>query len=78
MQEHALKDNVALIVVLRACRGPPSSAGADSAQSGLSFAVANSHLLFNPKRGDIKVGYLHIQLSVVVISRRCTTGAVRL
>ena len=49
MADHGLKDNVGLIVALKPV-GPSSSDGAPT------LAVANTHLLFNPKRGDVKLG----------------------
>eukprot|EP00898_Chlorokybus_atmophyticus_P008916 jgi/Chlat1/9025/Chrsp94S08292 len=58
-QEHGLRNNVALISKLR-------DAG-DAADSGPSLVgamlVANTHILFNPKRGDIKLGQMRILLN---------------
>ncbi len=58
MAELQLKDNVALIVLLR----PRTGTGARGRKTPC-IVVANTHLLFNPKRGDIKAwppwtGYL--------------------
>ena len=49
MADHGLKDNVALVVGLKPV-GPSASEGAPT------LVVANTHLLFNPKRGDVKLG----------------------
>lgn len=49
MADHGLKDNVALIVALRPV-GPSAGPAAPT------LLVANTHLLFNPKRGDVKLG----------------------
>ena len=68
MQKYGLKDNVGLIVVLRARTASPQAASLPTGVSsafeqppatalqGPAVAIANTHLLFNPKRGDIKVG----------------------
>ena len=53
MSNFSLKDNVGLIVVLRA--RPQGSAAPGSIQDSPAIAIANTHLIFNPKRGDIKV-----------------------
>jgi hypothetical protein len=49
------RDNVAQIIVLEDTAPTPS--GRTSAQR--SIVVANTHLLFNPKRGDVKLCQLH-------------------
>ena len=55
-----LRDNVALLVLLRPV-GPPIAVGLGKAAASQELEslplllVANTHLLFNPKRGDIKV-----------------------
>jgi hypothetical protein len=46
MRAHGLKDNVALLVLLADRERPPGAP---------ALLVGNTHLLFNPKRGDIKV-----------------------
>ena len=46
------RDNVALIVVLEDVRS-------DGAHLGRYLVVANTHLLFNTKRGDVKMCQLH-------------------
>jgi hypothetical protein len=48
MRPRGLRDNVALLVLL-ARRGAPPDGGGEPA-----LLVGNTHLLFNPKRGDIK------------------------
>jgi hypothetical protein len=57
MGEHGLRDNVGLIVLLRAQTPAPPSSPEDFPaphDEGPTLIVANTHLLFNPKRGDIK------------------------
>ena len=49
MTELQLKDNVALIVLLR-----PRETAWTMGRRLPCIAFANTHLLFNPKRGDIK------------------------
>lgn len=53
MNNYNLKDNVALIVVLRLL-GPPNALNFGTSPA---IAIANTHLIFNPKRGDIKVSF---------------------
>ena len=53
MSDFGLKDNVGLMVVLTA--RPQGSPLASSLQELPVIAIANTHLIFNPKRGDIKV-----------------------
>ena len=53
MSNFSLKDNVGLIVVLRV--RPQGSDAPSSSQDLPVIAIANTHLIFNPKRGDIKV-----------------------
>ena len=60
-----LRDNVALLVLLRplgpamhapqADLGPAAAGPETSGEGGPLLLVAQTHLLFNPKRGDIKV-----------------------
>ena len=55
MSDFSLRDNVGLIVVLRVrSQGSTGSAGI---QEMPLVAIANTHLIFNPKRGDIKVKF---------------------
>lgn len=56
-QDHDLRDNVAQIAQFR-CTLPPAAGcdgGAPQPPQEFDILVANTHLLFNPKRGDIKV-----------------------
>ena len=78
MRDHGLRDNVALLVLLEQIAGPQQqgwhwgtgrakqngSAGAPDQPPAL--LVGNTHLLFNPRRGDIKV--------CVLRSPHCDTG----
>lgn len=57
-EQHGLKDNVALLALLKpeahaaaACKPPAPAA---LAECGL--LVANTHILFTPEQGDIKLG----------------------
>ena len=78
MRDHGLRDNVALLVLLEQTAGPPqqdwqwgsgraeqngSTGGPDQPPALL---VGNTHLLFNPRRGDIKV--------CVLLTCRCDIG----
>jgi len=57
MGDHGLKDNVGLIAVLRAHTPAPIPAPSHlppATDGSPTLVVANTHLLFNPKRGDIK------------------------
>jgi hypothetical protein len=58
-ESHGLRDNVAQIVQFQ-CRGTRGGVVAPQ------LVVANTHLLFNPKRGDIKLAQLR-----VLIARLC-------
>ena len=75
MRDHGLRDNVALLVLLEQTAGPQhqdwqwgtgraeqngSTGGPDRPPALL---VGNTHLLFNPRRGDIKVCLCCLQLS---------------
>ena len=53
------RDNVGLVLLLR-----PTDAGAQSDPSGF-VCVANTHLLYNPRRGDIKLAQLAILLAEI-------------
>ena len=62
-----LRDNVCLLVLLRQLAqddsgSQRSKAGSSTAAAGSLplLLVAQTHLLFNPKRGDIKVNRLHV------------------
>ncbi|KAI9190312.1 hypothetical protein H9P43_001746 [Blastocladiella emersonii ATCC 22665] len=54
------RDNVGLVVPLTEV-----SSDADPARPPRSLIVANTHLLFNPKRGTIKLGQIHKLLAAV-------------
>ncbi|XP_028996267.1 protein angel homolog 2 isoform X2 [Betta splendens] len=60
------RDNVGLVVLLK----PNDAAG----QSG-SICVANTHLLFNPRRGDIKLAQLAILLAEISRLSRLPDGS---
>lgn len=47
MDEHWLRDNVAQLVLFEC--------GGGGQNTDMHVVIANTHLLFNPKRGDIKV-----------------------
>lgn len=53
MAKHNLKDNVGLVTVLRTKHEAEDQG--EAAEKAPAFAIANTHLLFNPRRGDIKV-----------------------
>ena len=79
MRDHGLRDNVALLVLLEQTAGPQQQSwqwGTGRAEKSRStegpdqppaLLVGNTHLLFNPRRGDIKV--------CVLMARRCDMGA---
>ena len=52
MRAHGLRDNVALLVLLERRGAAPDQAVPEQEEPVL--LVGNTHLLFNPKRGDIK------------------------
>ena len=55
MSEFDLRDNVGLIVILRYRAVSSPGPAEQQLQQCPAIAVANTHLIFNPKRGDIKV-----------------------
>ncbi|XP_076442040.1 protein angel homolog 1-like isoform X2 [Babylonia areolata] len=62
------RDNIAIIVELRPLRSSSKQRRANSAgarQEEDKIVVANTHLLFNPRRGDIKLAQLMILLAEV-------------
>ncbi|XP_037100873.1 protein angel homolog 2 isoform X2 [Syngnathus acus] len=61
------RDNVGLVLLLR-----PSGAAADD-----FVCVANTHLLYNPRRGDVKLAQLAILLAEIGRSARLSDGAAR-
>ncbi|KAL3144846.1 hypothetical protein ABBQ38_001952 [Trebouxia sp. C0009 RCD-2024] len=60
-----LRDNVAQILVLE-----------DAESEGQRVVIANTHILFNPKRGDIKVAQIRIILEAVHDMRQQYGGTV--
>ncbi|BDA48472.1 probable protein angel homolog 2 at N-terminal half [Coccomyxa sp. Obi] len=57
MRSFGLKDNVALLVLLApVAAGPQGLAPAVPHPSAPALLIGNTHLLFNPNRGDIKAG----------------------
>ncbi|KAM3602323.1 uncharacterized protein V6R79_001953 [Siganus canaliculatus] len=61
------RDNVGLVVLLQ----PHDAAG----QSGAFICVANTHLLYNPRRGDIKLAQLAILLAEINRLTRLPDGS---
>jgi len=57
MSHLGLKDNVALLVLLQPLQ-PPQQQHQQQGAGGVGLLVANTHILFNTKRGDIKLGQL--------------------
>ena len=63
------RDNVGLVVLLQP--KPPDGAADQTRDPSEFICVANTHLLFNPRRGDIKLAQLAILLAEVSrLSRR--------
>ncbi|XP_068454923.1 protein angel homolog 2 isoform X2 [Clinocottus analis] len=62
------RDNVALVLLLR----PVAAAGSDPSAF---ICVANTHLLYNPRRGDIKLAQLAILLAEIGRLSRPPDGA---
>lgn len=65
MRRFGLKDNVALLVLLAPLLPPLPGSEAEEGTptadpSAPALLIGNTHLLFNPKRGDIKVRPLSI------------------
>jgi len=65
MRRFGLKDNVALLVLLAPLLAPLPGSETEEARpiadpSAPALLIGNTHLLFNPKRGDIKVRPLSI------------------
>ncbi|CAI9094476.1 OLC1v1030223C1 [Oldenlandia corymbosa var. corymbosa] len=61
-----LRDNVAQICVLESlylCNDSDAAVSAPSLKRGKRVVVCNIHVLFNPKRGDIKLGQVRVLLS---------------
>lgn len=55
------RHNVGIVLLLR----PLVAQGAALKESGPPLCVANTHLLFNPRRGDIKLAQLAIMLAEI-------------
>ncbi|XP_077367394.1 protein angel homolog 2 [Festucalex cinctus] len=64
------RDNVGLVVLLR-----PTVAAGNGADDFV--CVANTHLLYNPRRGDVKLAQLAILLAEIGRSARLPDGAAR-
>ncbi|XP_051908121.1 protein angel homolog 2 isoform X2 [Hippocampus zosterae] len=60
------RDNVGLVVLLR-----PAGAGVDASDV---LCVANTHLLYNPRRGDVKLAQLAILLAEIGRLSRLSNG----
>ena len=63
------RDNVGLVLLLR-----PADAGGQPEPSDF-FCVANTHLLYNPRRGDIKLAQLAILLAEIARLSRLPDGS---
>ncbi|KAM4724508.1 protein angel homolog 1 [Anableps anableps] len=55
------RHNVGIVLLLR----PLVTRGAEVQEAGPPLCVANTHLLFNPKRGDVKLAQLAIMLAEI-------------
>jgi endonuclease/exonuclease/phosphatase family metal-dependent hydrolase len=74
MADHGLKDNVALLTLLKpvGVESVPGEAGTGGGAAGPlppppppTLLIANTHLLFNPKRGDLKLGQARTLLAAM-------------
>ncbi|KAM4690841.1 protein angel homolog 1 isoform 2-T2 [Rhinophrynus dorsalis] len=65
------RDNVGLVLLLR----PLSPEGLEDAPSPLPLCVANTHLLYNPRRGDIKLAQLAFFLAEIDKVSRTPMGS---
>uniref|UniRef100_A0A3B5PWM5 Angel homolog 2 (Drosophila) n=1 Tax=Xiphophorus maculatus TaxID=8083 RepID=A0A3B5PWM5_XIPMA len=63
------RDNVGMVVVLQ------PNAGAARSDASCSICVANTHLLYNPRRGDIKLAQLAILLAEIGRLSRLPDGS---
>lgn len=63
------RDNVGLVVLLQPTDGP------SSLNRSSSICVANTHLLYNPRRGDIKLAQLAILLAEIGRLSRLPNGS---
>ncbi|KAG0459768.1 hypothetical protein HPP92_022896 [Vanilla planifolia] len=60
-----LRDNVAQICVLESkmqCQAPSLPASSDGSSEASQVVVCNIHVLYNPKRGEIKLGQVRVLL----------------
>lgn len=55
------RHNVAIVLLLR----PVFTEGSEVKARGLPLCVANTHLLFNPRRGDVKLAQLAVMLAEI-------------
>lgn len=55
------RDNVAVVLLLQ----PVVGGGSGAAAQGAPICVANTHLLFNPRRGDVKLAQLAVLLAEI-------------
>ncbi|MEQ2162113.1 hypothetical protein GOODEAATRI_016466 [Goodea atripinnis] len=55
------RHNVGIVLLLR----PLVATGAELKEAGPPLCVANTHLLFNPRRGDVKLAQLAIMLAEI-------------
>ena len=65
------RDNVGLVVLLR----PADTAATGQPDPSDFFCVANTHLLYNPRRGDIKLAQLAILLAEISRLSRLPDGS---
>ncbi|XP_029903605.1 protein angel homolog 2 [Myripristis murdjan] len=65
------RDNVGLVLMLR----PDAAAAAGRAEPSALVCVANTHLLYNPRRGDVKLAQLAILLAEINRLSRLPDGS---
>lgn len=61
------RHNVGIVLLLR----PLVHRGAEVKEAGPPLCVANTHLLFNPRRGDVKLAQLAIMLAEIDAMKKC-------
>ncbi|XP_031118894.1 carbon catabolite repressor protein 4 homolog 6 [Ipomoea triloba] len=64
-KNHGLRDNVAQICVfefLDQCNGDASAASSTSSSNTNKVVICNIHVLFNPRRGEMKLGQIRLLL----------------
>ena len=59
------RDNVALLVLLRPRDAASNDAGSDVTRDAANVCVANTHLLFNPRRGDVKLAQAMVLMAEI-------------